>query len=278
MSTLGKAFTIVALTATIFGGGGYTAYRLFLKKKEYEIAKTGTAAGAAAPDLVQPLLAQAKAQIAQGEKAAARATLVSIVQGFPPSPSADEAREILGNMNMHDFFSSEPDPNKTIYFVARGDSIGRISAKLKAAPELIFKANGLENLTIQPGRKFVIPSGQFSLNISIKRQSLTLLNHGGFFKWYKPLEFKAPAHFTPGQYKVTEKIAWVAGGRVAFGDKHYLGSSRWIMTNLSGLTIFSETNPKAPNAQKPSTGMMLSPPDLEEIYALVGKKTPITVE
>ncbi|HEY0793151.1 MAG TPA: LysM peptidoglycan-binding domain-containing protein [Chthoniobacterales bacterium] len=278
MSTLGKAFIIVALVATIFGGGGYLAYRLFLKKKEYQLTKGGIAVPTATPDLVQPLLVQAKAQIAQGDKGAARATLVSIVQGFPPSPSADEARQILGNMNMHDFFSSEPGPNKTIYLVARGDSIGRISAKTKAAPELIFKANGLENLTIQPGRKFVIPSGQFSLNISIKRQSLTLLNRGVFFKWYKPLEFKAPTHLTAGQYKVTEKIAWVSGGRVAFGDKHYLGSSRWIMTNISGLTIFSETNPQAPNAQKPSTGIMLSPPDLEEIYALVGKKTPITVE
>jgi hypothetical protein len=278
MSTLGKAFIIMALVVTIFGGGGYMAYRLFLKKKEYQLTKSGMPAAMTTPDLAEPLLAQAKMQIAQGEKAAARGTLASIVQGFPSSPSVDEARQILGNMNMHDFFSAEPGPNKTIYLVARGDSIGRISAKLKAAPELILKANGLENLTIQPGRKFVIPSGQFSLNVNSKRQSLTLLNRGVFFKWYKPLEFKAPVHFTAGQYKVTEKIAWVAGGRVAFGDKHYLRSSRWIMTNISGLTIFSETNPQAPNAQKPSTGIMLSPPDLEEIYALVGKKTPITVE
>lgn len=249
MSTLVKALIILGLVVTIFGGGSYLAYELFFRKKQYQLTRSWQPVVTPTPDPVLPMLGQVRQYLAKGgEKAPARDTLLSIIQSFPNSPNVDEARQILGNLNMREFFSPELGPDKTQYTVSRGDSIAKIAAKTKAAPELIFKANGLENLTIQPGRRFIIPAGQFSLTINLKKQWVTLLNRGAFFKWYKPLEFRAPPRLAPGLYKVSEKIAWFAGTRVAFGDKHYLGSSRWIMTNHSGLIIFSETNLQAPNA------------------------------
>jgi LysM repeat protein len=279
MNALVKAFIITGLAVTIFGGGGFLAYELFFKKKDYQLAKKGQPVVTPTPDPVMPMLREVKQRLLAGEDtAAARDTLVSIVQSFPASPSVDEARQLLGNLNIQAFFSPGPGPNKVEYTVARGDSIVKIAAKTKAAPELIFKANGLSSLTLQPGRRLIIPSGQFSLTLSLKKQWVTVFNRGAFFKGYKPLEFKMPPRLLPGQFKVSEKVAWFAGARVAFGDKHYLGSSRWIVTNHSGLIIFSESNPQAPNAPKPATGIMLSPADLEELFALVGKNTPVVVE
>ena len=75
-----------------------------------------------------------------------------------------------------------------------------------------------------------------------------------------------------------EKIAWADGSRVAFGEKKYLGSSRWIVVNDIGVTLYSETNPQTPNAQKPANGIMLGPADMEELFALVGKDTPVIVK
>ncbi len=276
MSALLKGLVIAGLALAIFGGGGLLSYELFFKKKDYRERGGGVAVATATPDLVSPMLAEARRQLSDGNPAAARGTLLSIIQAFPQAAPADEARRVLGDLNLHDFFS--PGPDKTEYTVVRGDSIGRIAAKTKASPELIFKANGLTNLNIQPGRRFIVPSGQFSVAVDLKRQTVTLLDRGAFFKWYKPAEFKAPPRLGPGQYKVSEKVAWSGGTRVAFGDKHYLGSSRWIMTNFSGLTIFSESNPAAPNVQKPLTGIMLGPSDLEELFALVVKNTPVVVQ
>lgn len=279
MNAFVKAFIITGLAVTIFGGGGFLAYELFFKKKDYQLAKKGQPVVTPTPDPVLPMLQAVKQRLSSGEDVpSVRDTLVSIVQSFPASPSADEARQILGTLNLQAFFSPEPGPNKTEYIVARGDSIGKIAAKTKAAPELIFKANGLSSLTLHPGRRLIIPSGQFSVTINLKKQWVTVLNRGAFFKWYKPLECRMPPRLMPGQYKVSEKIAWFAGARVGFGDKHYLGSSRWIVTNHSGLIIFSETNTPAPNAPKPATGIMLGPADLEELFALVSKSTPVVVE
>ena len=185
---------------------------------------------------------------------------------------------MLGDLNIQAFFSPEPGPYKTEYIVARGDSIMKIANKTKSAAELIFKANGLESMVIQPGKRLIIPKGQFSLLINRKRQDLTLLNNGTFFRWYKPLEVKLPPKIAPGQFKIREKVAWADGARVAFGEKKYLGSSRWIVVNDTGVTLYSETNPQTPNAQKPNTGIMLGPTDMEELFALVTKETPVIVK
>ena len=224
------------------------------------------------------MMEQARHQLAKSERSEARQTLVSLIQTFPDSTKIDEARLLLGEMNIQAFFSSDPDPEKTEYIVARGDSIAKIASKTKSSPELLFKANGLDSLTIHIGQKFVIPKGHFSLFVSLKHHDLTILNNGSFFRWYKPLEFRLPPKAAAGQFKVHEKIAWAGGTRVAFGSKNYLGSSRWIVLTQSGVTLFSETNPQKPNIQKPNSGIMLASPDMEEIYALIAKDTPVTIQ
>ena len=229
------------------------------------------------PDPSIGLLEQAKELIAKGNIEDGKRLLASIFQSFPHSLKADDARKIAGDMNIQDLFSSKPAPDKKEYTVQRGDSIARIAAKTKSAPELIFKANGLESLRIQPGEKFVIPTGQFSLQISLGDQAVELLNHGEFFRWYKALDFQLPPNIKPGQSKVIGKEAWSGGLRVAFGGKNYLGSSRWIVINQNGITIYSETNPDKPNAQKPKFGIQLAPEDMEELYALLPRDTPVTI-
>ena len=84
---------------------------------------------------------------------------------------------------------------------------------------MIFKANGLNSLTIQPGKRLIIPKGQFSLVINTKKGDVTLMNNGSFFRWYKPLEVKLPAKVVLGQFKMREKIAWSEGDPRCFRRK-----------------------------------------------------------
>ena len=278
MKYLVKLLIVAGLALVIFGGGGFLGYRLFFKKPHSRPGTKSQAVVAPTPDPGIAMLDQAKQQLAKGAKTEAQQVLSSLIQSFPKSGKADGAKKILGDMNIQDFFSAQPGQDKSEYTVVRGDSVARIAAKTKTPVELIFKANGLESLTIQPGTKFVIPRGQLSLVIGTKMQDVTLLNRGAFFRWYKPLEFNLPPKVPTGQYKVHEKIAWAGGTRVAFGSKNYMGSSRWIVINHPGVVLFSETNPQAPNIQKPNSGIMLTPPDMEELFALIGRETPIIVQ
>jgi hypothetical protein len=278
MNTPTKSLVIVGLIIAIFGGGGLAAYQLFFKKAGLRKGDNGQAVVTPTPDQGVPLFDQAKQQLAKGDVGQAKTTLATLIQTFPASNKVEDAQKSLGDLNIRQFFSSEPGPDKTEYTVVRGDSIAKIARKTKSPEELIFKANGLDSLTIQPGQKFIIPTGQFSLVINTKAQDVALLNHDAFFKRYKPVEVKLPPRLRTGQFKVSEKVAWFSGGRVAFGDKNYLGSSRWIVVNESGVTLYSETNPQAPNVQPPNTGIILAPEDMEELFALVGRDTPVIVQ
>jgi LysM repeat protein len=278
MNNLVKLLVVASLAIGVFGGGGFVAYRLFFKKPDTHQGMANGPVVTATPDPGIAMFEQAKQQIASGDQSDAEKILLAIIQSFPDSTKSGDAKKLLGDLNISEFFSSGSGPNKTEYVVARGDSIARIAAKTKNQAELIFKANGLDSLTIQPGKKLVIPKGQFSLVINTKKGDVTLMNNGSFFSWYKPLENRLPAKILPGQFKVREKLAWSEGARVGFGEKKYLGSSRWIVINGSGITLYSETNPQTPNAQPPSTGIMLGPADMEELFALVAKDTPVIVK
>ena len=278
MNNLVKLLVVASLAIGVFGGGGFVAYRLFFKRPDPRGRNPNEPVVTPTPDPGIAMFNQAKREIASGDQNDAQKILLALVQSFPDSTRINEAKKLLGDLNISAFFSPEPGPDKTEYVVIRGDSIARIATKTKNPAELIFKANGLDSLTIQPGRKLIIPKGQFSLVVNTKKGDVTLMNNGIFFRWYKPLELKLPAKVVLGQFKAREKIAWADGVRVAFGEKKYLGSSRWIAINGSGITLYSETNPQKPNVQKPATGIMLGPADMEELFALVVKDTPVTVK
>src|SRR5271165_4147981 len=241
MNNLVKLLVIAGLALGIFGGGGFLAYRLFFKSMERR-GNLGQAVVTPTPDQGITMLNQAKQQLGAGDRFDAERILSALIQTFPDSIKSADAKQLPA--------------------------------------DLIFKANGLESMVIQPGQRLIIPKGQFSLLINRKRQDVTLLKNGNFFRWYKPLEVNLPPRIVPGQFKTREKIAWSDGARVAFGEKKYLGSSRWIVVNDNGVTLYSETNPnpQTPNAQKPNAGIMLGPTDMEELFALVTKETPVIVK
>jgi LysM repeat protein len=278
MNRLLKIFIVVLLAFCVFGGGGLVAYRLFFKKPDFRLPNANQPVITPTPDPGIELVAQARRELAAGQSKFAEDLLRSLVKSFPDSIKIDEARKLLGDLNISAFFSPAPALAKTEYVVVRGDSIAKIASKTKTAAELIFKANNLDSLTIQPGERLIVPKGQFSLVINVKRGDVTLLNNGEFFRWYAPLAVKLPPKTAVGQFKMRDKIAWSGGTRVAFGEKKYLGSSRWIVINDNGITLYSQTDPHSPDTQTPATGIMLSPPDMEELYALVTKETPITVK
>jgi LysM repeat protein len=278
MSVFTKFLIISALVLVIFGGGPFAAYELFLKKPDTQKRGAAVAVVTPTPDPGGPMLQTAKEELAKGATEDGKRDLLALINNFPDSPKIDEAQKILSDVNLQSFFSSEPGPGKTIYTVVRGDSILRIARKLKAPEELIFKANGLSDLRLQPGQQLLIPTGNFSIVINLKKHSVVLLNHGEFFKSCRAQAFFLPPNIKPAKLKVADKLAWFNGNRIAFGSRQYLASSRWITISRSAMILFSETHPESPNVQKPNFGVMLVSNDMEELYALVSKETPVTIE
>jgi LysM repeat protein len=203
--------------------------------------------------------------------------LQTFLANFASSSKAPDARKLLGELNIEEFFSRSPGPNKAEYVVVPGDSLARIPAKNKVSFDLIIRANNIDRLLIHPGDRFIIPTGEFSLELSAKDKVATLKNNGVFFKEYPLMVANLPSNAPTEALDVMEKIAWHDGKRVAFGDKEYVGSSRWISLS-GGLTLYSSVEDGSPaDMENPGSGAQLSPGDMEEIFALVNRGAPVTI-
>ena len=272
---LHRVLIIVGLVGLIVGGSGYFAYELFWKPGRIDRQeKQAKAAGKAPeiPDFTLPAFEKAASLERAGDFEGARAAWSEYIQTFPDAPRAGQAKVALGKLNTAMLLSPRPGPEKATYVVARGDSLVKVASKYKSSPELIFRTNNLDSINLQVGQQLVIPRLDTSLSIDRKAGTVTVLNKGQFFKEYHTRAMKIPPGAAPT--KVSDKFALQGSNRVAFGEKNYAGSERWIMLGSGGLAIRGIPE----GSDSPPPGIILLQEEMEEIFLLVSRGTPVTIK
>lgn len=277
-----KALVILFLSVVIFGTAGYFGYEIFVKPGKLAREEQALPPPPPPPDPSRQDFESAMAVKQEGRLVEARAALEAFIENNPYSSKADEARDALGQVNMDIFFSRKPAPEKQEYVVRSGDVLVKIAAKMKTTPELIMKSNNLPGIMLRIGDRLLISQPDFSLVVDRKSQKVVLLNKAKFFKQYKPTSWNLPVTRTTGpiKSKVSDKIAWKDGKRVAFGSKEYAGSTRWIALGVTGYTIYSEPLDGAVPSKlsTPPTGIALRPEDAEELSTLLSKHVPVIIQ
>jgi LysM repeat protein len=273
---------VLVLALAIFGGAAWFGYTTFVKE-EIAVKKEqrGEVTPPPAPDISLPEF-QAAAQLRQdGKLTEARDALIAFIQKYPSGQHVDEARDMLGELNVDILLSRHPSPEKIEYIVKPGDVLAKISRKLKTTPELIMRMNNMSGTMLHIGEKLLISNPEFSMVIQRKANKVTLLNHGAFFKQYHVREAKLPPK-QPSKItaKVAETMAWKDGKRVGLGSKEYLASTKWIrIAGAAGYTLYSMPDGAHPSLGQPPPpiGLGLAATDLEELSSLVNKQTAVTI-
>ena len=275
-----KWLFVLLLALIVFGGGALFSYLLFFKQ---EIAvrqeQRGDVPPAPTPDFGGPDF-QAAAKLRQdGKLVEARGALLAFIQKFPSGTRADEAKELLGEVNTDIFLSRTPSPEKQEYIVRPGDVLQKIANKFKT-PELIMRMNNLSGTMLHIGDRLFLSHPQFSIVVQRKPKLVVLLNGGAFFKQYHIREEKLPPKQS-GKVatKVSEVMAWRDGKRIGFGTKEYIGSTRWIRMTAPAYTLYAVPDSAHPSVgmQPPPQGLGLSASDVEELSSLVNKQTTVTI-
>ncbi len=277
-----KWLFVLLLALIIFGGAAWFGYNTFVKE-EIAVKKEqrGEVTPAPMPDISLPEF-QAAAQLRQEAKLAeARDALIAFIQKYPTGLHIEEAKDLLGEVNVDILLSPYPSPEKTEYVVKSGDVIVKIARKLKTTPELIMRMNNLSGTMLRIGDRLLISNPDFSIIIQRKANLVVLLNHGAFFKQYHVREAKLPpkqpATITA---KVAETMAFKDGKRVGLGSKEYIGSTRWIrLAGAAGYTLYSIPDAAHSNLDQPPppVGLGLAASDVEELSSLVNNRTPVTI-
>jgi len=277
-----KWLFVLLLALIIFGGAAWFGYNSFVKE-EIAVKKEqrGEVPPAPTPDISLPEF-QAAAQLRQeGKLTEARDAFIAFIQKYPAGLHTEEARDLLGEVNVDILLSRYPSPEKMEYVVKSGDVLAKISRKLKTTPELIMRMNNMSGTMLHIGEHLLISHPDFSILIQRKANLVVILNRGAFFKQYHVREAKlSPKQPSKITAKVAETMAWKGGKRVGLGSKDYISSTRWIrFAGAPGYTLYSMPDSAHPSLDQPPppVGLGLTASDVEELSSLVNNRTPVTI-
>ncbi|MGI9088222.1 MAG: LysM peptidoglycan-binding domain-containing protein [Chthoniobacterales bacterium] len=269
------------LAVAIFGSAAFFGYHIIVKPElALRAEQNGELPEEPKVDISLPEFQAAAKYRQDGKLNEARAALTAFLQKYPNSQHTAEAEDLLGDVNMDILLSKYPSPEKQEYVVRSGDVLARVAAKTKSTPELIMRTNNLSGTMLHIGQRLLISHPEFSLFIQRKAQTVTILDHGRFFKRYRARAVKAPPRTPPRiTTRVAETMAWRGDKRVGFGSKDYLGSIRWIRLNTPGYIIYSDVDPAKVRGSitPPPFGIALAQSDVEELSGLVNGKTTVTI-
>jgi LysM repeat protein len=276
-----KALTILFIVAGILGGSGYFIYELYYKQKKLDVveqvaAPTPTPAPTPSPaiaalEALKPTLGQNTIE--------ARDALTAYLTTYPDAPQAAEVRSALGRINLALFRDPTASPTNTLYTVKKGDSLDRIKSQFKTNAELIYWANGLASINLKIGQELLVPVVDTSLVIDRGTSTVLVTNGGVFFKEYPAVSISLTGQAAKGELeaKVADRLARKGETRVAFGSKDYAEAERTILINPGNIVLRTPPSPTT-DGSTPATphGVVLSPADFEDIYALVKSGTPVS--
>ena len=271
-----KWLFVVLLAIAIFGGAAYFSYNIFVKQEmAVRAEQRADATPQATPDFGLAEFRAAQTLKENGRLSEARAALTAFLDRYPTGNHSEEAKDLLGEVNMSMLLSRYPAPGKTEYTVKRGDVIARVASKMKTTPELIMRMNNMRSTMLHIGDRLMIAHPSFSLLVQREARVVVLLDHGEFFKRYHVLNVKLVGR---QQAKITthvaEVLAWKNGKRVGFASKEYASSTRWIRLAATGYYLYAAGSGGAP---PPPQGLQMEASDLVELSTLVNNKTPATI-
>jgi LysM domain len=259
-------FSLMILTAGV-AGGAYYWQKYVIPQKEVEVQIVNTAVEEK-PDLGKKHYTRAIAFIKEGELLNARNELQYMLDIYPESPTINEAKRVLGELNMDLIFSKIPLEGKSAYQVKSGDGWSAIAKRNKTTIDYIMRANSKINTLIYKSEDLIVYNLNCAAEINLKQSALTIREGEKFIKEYKILDQYLPNHFpSTTATTVSEKVAYFDGRAVDFISDDYLNSKKLIKTGKMGLFIREEEVIEE-GATKPY-GIMVTKTDMEELFTIL---------
>ncbi len=202
--------------------------------------------------------------IAVGKIAEGREKLMAVVNVFPSSPSAPNARRIVGEMNLDEVLSSIFIQGKSNYEVKRGDSYFAIASRNNTSLDMLMHLNGMMELkNLQPGDDLQILQLNFRLLIEPQRKALSLWDGAKFICEYPILRMGGPAPKS-GKTVIDSRRTTIDGRSVPPTAKDYRATAKSFQLKNPALQIlpYDETDDTSP------PGIFIREADIEELFLL----------
>jgi hypothetical protein len=219
--------------------------------------------------------------IATGELDAAREKLNSIINVFPSSSCAGDARHIVGEMNLDEILSTSHPEGKQTHIIKRGDSYLAIAAKYRTTLDCILYLNGMATLrNLQPGEEVIVMPLEYRVLIEPQRMTVSLWDGGRFICEYPIKRLGSPGKLVSQTVTIQSKSGQLDGRAIR-------STPAPVKKTTASATAKPEAAaPPPPPAKalqlakvplritsaspedKDGPGIFLAPEDLEELFLL----------
>ena len=209
----------------------------------------------------------------------AQEKLKQLIRVYRDSDAFSNARRVLGEMNMDRLFSRSPMPGKLEFTVSAKDAgLDPIANKNRTTIPFLRRINNLGGNVIHPGDRLILYPLDFTIEVRLNTQTLTLVNsQGEFFKDYKILQVNlAQGTRAPASTYISSKPAYVGEKAVRDSDPRYPMARKWLQTAASGTKpgIIFCTPPKKKGDEAPN-GIYLEESDIEELCTVIRLRSPV---
>ncbi|MCW1887808.1 LysM peptidoglycan-binding domain-containing protein [Luteolibacter flavescens] len=206
----------------------------------------------------------------------ARERLRTVVNTYPRSKAAPEARRIVGEMNLDDLLSAAHMEDKAIHIVRPGESYTGIAMKHNTSLDCIVYLNGLMDLKgLHPGEELVVMPLDLRVLVEPGRKSLSLWKGGQFIKEYPLLSADVGSHKSAQVTKITSKAGIAGDRRVSPDMRDYRESEKVFSLDKTPLQIRSfhredkDDDDDDDDRRPAGPGFILSVEDAEELALLL---------
>ncbi len=235
---------------------------IVLKQKAEAGAKSDNEPGEKAFQRARELLA-IESMVEAEEK------LKYIISFYPSAKSAQEARKILGEINLDKLLDPEWKEGKKVITVKSGDSYSAIVRKYQTSMDNLTYLSKLKNTdsrNLRPGQKLtVMPLGNRAV-IDLRRNYLTIMNGGEFVKQYA-LQKVNYQHSGKAQHLEVRSIrGWYQDRLVSVHSANYRGAAKVIQLSDKSLAMRALIEENDENIDR---GFYLSMADMEELTLIL---------
>lgn len=228
------------------------------------------------------LLESARGEREKGNLEAARKKYLEILESFPSGAEGEEARRVLGEINLELLYSPVIVPGFARYTVVRGDTLTSIAARHHTTPELLAKINGIDGHLIRPGQNLKVPLERFEVVVSKSENSLMVLYGGEFFKLYRV--GTGTGGSTPsGEFRIATKLVdppWYHRGRVISPcDPENILGTRWMgfQDPYAAYGIHGTTEPETIGTQSSAGCVRMHNREVEELFNLLPRGSRVLI-
>lgn len=277
---LASLFALAVLAGTVLGV--YYIYKeTYLPEKQRDMeVRTLLTSTAPKADLGKKQFDQAMDLIRKGELDAAKRLLTEIMEVYQDSSRYQDARRVMGEMNLDRLFSRAPMPGKLEYTAVRGDSLQLIAQRFRTTLAYIKRVNHLLGSVVHPNDRLIVYPLDLSVQVDLPNKRLTVLKEGRYFKDYDISGHHLPYPSLPEQTSIGDKPAWINDKKIQPTDDRYASARKWLQTTgkpgRPGIVFCTPPRAELANpapttapAGDPTPGIYLHESDIEELSTLV---------